>query len=453
MRRDRDRRRPGATPQPRPGPVPAHLPARAGPVRGEEGLRRRRLRRLHRARRRRAGAQLHLPGPPRARAARSRTIEGLADATGCTRCSELPCRAGVPVRLLHGRDDHDGGRAVDDAQRADRPSALQGQPLPLHRLPLDRATRWPASRTSASRRCRRRPRAARRPARRRRHRARPASRSTPPVPGAAAPEAGPLAAPARAHPRRSTRRRALARARRRRRPHRTPTRRRATTPPRGTRHPDDDPFDTLLLDRRRALRRPAGRRGGGRDGARRPSGPPPLVDVDYELLPAVFDPRRGDGARARRSLHGDKRPAAGIADPQRNVAAEVHGDIGDVDARLRRGRTSWSSETFDVQRVQHVHLETHAASAGSTSGRLVLRTSAARPRSSPATRWPRCSASTRERVRVHRRPRRRRLRRQAGDAHRGRRRAGRAAAAAGRCSWSSPARSSSPRRPPATRCG
>src|SRR5262249_49320736 len=43
-------------------PVPAHLPAGAGLARREEGLRRRRLRCLHGARRRAARAQLHLPG-------------------------------------------------------------------------------------------------------------------------------------------------------------------------------------------------------------------------------------------------------------------------------------------------------------------------------------------------------------------------------------------------------
>ena len=42
--------------------MPAHLPARAGQPRRQEGLRRRRLRRLHRARGRHAGAQLHVPG-------------------------------------------------------------------------------------------------------------------------------------------------------------------------------------------------------------------------------------------------------------------------------------------------------------------------------------------------------------------------------------------------------
>ena len=47
----------------------ARLPARGGLARGQEGLRHRRLRRLHRARGRRAGAQLHLPGDARARTA------------------------------------------------------------------------------------------------------------------------------------------------------------------------------------------------------------------------------------------------------------------------------------------------------------------------------------------------------------------------------------------------
>ena len=120
-------------------PVPADVPARAGLVRGQEGLRRRRLRRLHRARRRGAGAQLRLPGRPGARPGGHHdrgpgrgARRGRSPGPG-----RVPRRAGVPVRLLHPRHDHDRGGAVRGAEMRTSPRA-QGQHLPLHRLRLDR---------------------------------------------------------------------------------------------------------------------------------------------------------------------------------------------------------------------------------------------------------------------------------------------------------------------------
>uniref|UniRef100_UPI0032190D96 (2Fe-2S)-binding protein n=1 Tax=Mycolicibacterium poriferae TaxID=39694 RepID=UPI0032190D96 len=55
------------------------------------------------------------------------------------------------------------------------------------------------------------------------------------------------------------------------------------------------------------------------------------IAVTYEQLPAVFD---ADAARAPGAplLHPDKSADARIADPARNIVAEVHGGIGDVAA-------------------------------------------------------------------------------------------------------------------------
>ncbi len=64
QRRNYDQRRAGAG-RTAAGAVPADVPAGAGQPRREEGLRRRRLRRLHRPRGRRSRAQLHLPRGPR----------------------------------------------------------------------------------------------------------------------------------------------------------------------------------------------------------------------------------------------------------------------------------------------------------------------------------------------------------------------------------------------------
>ncbi len=61
------------------------------------------------------------------------TIEGLDAAPAAGR---VPGRAGIPVRLLHGRHDHDGGGAQPAAARGPAAGA-EGEHLPLHRLRVD----------------------------------------------------------------------------------------------------------------------------------------------------------------------------------------------------------------------------------------------------------------------------------------------------------------------------
>ena len=77
-------------------------------------------------------------------------------------------------------------------------------------------------------------------------------------------------------------------------------------------------------------------------------------------------------------VHGDKDPAAGIADPQRNIAAEAHGGTGDVAEGLAAA-DAVVSQSFGIHRVQHAHLETHAAVGWLDDGRLVVRTSTQTP--------------------------------------------------------------------------
>ena len=136
----------------------------------------------------------------------------------------------------------------------------------------------------------------------------------------------------------------------------------------------DDPDDTLILD---PVLRHVGQRVAAvvaedltiaEEALRR-------IVVEYEELPAVFDPAlaREPGAPL---VHGDKDATVSrIGDPQRNVVAELHGGVGDVDLALARADVTVSG-TWQTQRVSHVALETHAAVSWlDEDGRLVVRAS------------------------------------------------------------------------------
>lgn len=135
----------------------------------------------------------------------------------------------------------------------------------------------------------------------------------------------------------------------------------------------DDPDDTRLID---TVMRFKGQRVAvvvAESLAAAEAGCRALV-VDYEVLPAVFDP--GDASLIGAPLvHGDKGPESRIADPSRNLVAELHGGIGDVDAAVADADAVVSGH-FRTQRIQHVHLETHGTIGWiDDEGRLTLRTS------------------------------------------------------------------------------
>jgi putative selenate reductase molybdopterin-binding subunit len=95
------------------------------------------------------------------------------------------------------------------------------------------------------------------------------------------------------------------------------------------------------------------------------------LEVQYDVLPAVFDPVAAmqPGAPV---LH-DK-PASRIADPARNIVATLHGRSGDVAAAFAAADRV-EEVTCDLQRVQHTALETHAAIAWMDGDRLTVRSS------------------------------------------------------------------------------
>ena len=99
------------------------------------------------------------------------------------------------------------------------------------------------------------------------------------------------------------------------------------------------------------------------------------IEVEYEVLPAVFDPEEAmaDGAP---QLHGSDDPF--VQDPQHNVLLEIHGHYGDVEAGFAEADVVHEG-TYFTPRVQHAHLETHGSIAWMEDGRLNVRTSSQSP--------------------------------------------------------------------------
>ena len=96
--------------------------------------------------------------------------------------------------------------------------------------------------------------------------------------------------------------------------------------------------------------------------------------VEYEILPAVFEPVQAilPGAPL---IHADKSAQHRVANPQRNVVAEIHGEYGDVAVALGKAAVTYEG-TFTTQRVQHAALETHGGMAWlDASGILNVRSS------------------------------------------------------------------------------
>ncbi len=133
-----------------------------------------------------------------------------------------------------------------------------------------------------------------------------------------------------------------------------------------------DPDDTLVLDNvvrfvgQRIAAVVADSEAAAEKGCRK-------LKIDYEILPAVFDPEDAmkDGAPV---LH-DKGPEARISDPLHNIAGEQHGGIGDVEKGFAAADVIHEG-TYSTHRTQQAHLETHAAIGWIDDGGVLnLRTS------------------------------------------------------------------------------
>jgi CO/xanthine dehydrogenase Mo-binding subunit/aerobic-type carbon monoxide dehydrogenase small subunit (CoxS/CutS family) len=104
------------------------------------------------------------------------------------------------------------------------------------------------------------------------------------------------------------------------------------------------------------------------------------LKVDYELLPAVFDPAQAIAPGAP-ILHGDKTwQGHRVRNAKLNIVAESHNEpIGEVVSALAASAVTFEG-TFTTQRVQHAHLETHGGLAWvDADGRLNVRSSTQTP--------------------------------------------------------------------------
>ncbi|MGA7808346.1 molybdopterin-dependent oxidoreductase [Bradyrhizobium sp.] len=98
------------------------------------------------------------------------------------------------------------------------------------------------------------------------------------------------------------------------------------------------------------------------------------LDVRYELLPAVVDVEQAIAPGAP-MIHPERTPEQRVANAQRNIVAEAHGEYGDVAGALKQAAAVYEG-TFTTQRVQHAALETHGGLAWiDADGILTVRSS------------------------------------------------------------------------------
>jgi putative selenate reductase molybdopterin-binding subunit len=102
------------------------------------------------------------------------------------------------------------------------------------------------------------------------------------------------------------------------------------------------------------------------------------VAVDYEVLPAVFDPEEAMLPGAPQ-IHGGTEVDSRIEDPAHNVFKKIEAETGDVAGGFAAADAVYEG-TFSLPKVQHAHMETHGSIAWRTpDGRIHVRTSTQAP--------------------------------------------------------------------------
>ncbi len=100
-----------------------------------------------------------------------------------------------------------------------------------------------------------------------------------------------------------------------------------------------------------------------------------LIDVEYEVLPAVLDMREAMKAGAVRIHDEAEYVPFAVCDPAKNLAAEIRIDIGNVDKGFAEADEIFEAE-YVVPKVQQAHIEPHVVvTYWDEDDRLVIRTS------------------------------------------------------------------------------
>jgi putative selenate reductase molybdopterin-binding subunit len=140
----------------------------------------------------------------------------------------------------------------------------------------------------------------------------------------------------------------------------------------GQGHPEPSPYDTFMLDRK--VRFVGDRVAAVAAESLNIAGEAlKLIEVDYEVLPPVFDPEEAlrDGAPV---IH-DEEDAGGIHDAGRNLAAVIEAGVGDVERGFLEADIVLENE-YRVHQVQQAPMEPHVCITWlDENGRLVIRTS------------------------------------------------------------------------------
>ena len=100
-----------------------------------------------------------------------------------------------------------------------------------------------------------------------------------------------------------------------------------------------------------------------------------LIDVEYEILEAILDSRQAMNADAIRIHDEPEFVNFADSDPEKNLAAHIRIDIGDVEKGFAEADEIFEAE-YEVPKVQQAHIEPHVCvTYWDEDDRLVIRTS------------------------------------------------------------------------------
>ncbi len=100
-----------------------------------------------------------------------------------------------------------------------------------------------------------------------------------------------------------------------------------------------------------------------------------LIDVEYEPLPVILNPEDAMQAGAVRLHDEPEYVNFADSDPSRNLAAQIHIDIGSVEAGFEQADRIFEAD-YEVPKVQQAHIEPHVVvTYWDEDDRLVIRTS------------------------------------------------------------------------------